>query len=224
MIIHNCEQRSGIWFNLRLGKITGSNAHKLTTPTKFGTYYCELLAETITRTVTEGHINDAMQWGIDNEPFAAEWYCEKTGLDASVCGFIEHDTLMAGCSPDLLVGDKGMAQIKCPNSKNHLDYTFNGPDKEIMYQMQWEMFVAEREWNDFISYDPRFKGELVGTIQRMERDDKVIATLVEKAKQMQDKVEMFLFDNDIVPVKYVPPIIVPELTPADYDKMNYLRA
>ena len=112
MIIHNCEQRSSIWFNLRLGKITGSNAHKLTTPIKFKTYYYELLAETITRNIKEGHVTEEMQWGIDNEPFAAEWYQERTETKVTICGFIEHEKNIFGCSPDLLVGDNGMAQIK----------------------------------------------------------------------------------------------------------------
>ncbi len=224
MIIHNVGQRSAEWFKLRLGKVTGSNAHKLTTKAKFETYYCELLAETITRSITEGHLTDAMQWGIDQEPFAAEWYIDKTKQDVSVCGFIEHDTMLAGCSPDLLVGDNGMAQIKCPSSKNHLDYKFHGPDKEIMYQMQWEMFIAEREWNDFISYDPRFKGELVGHTQRIYRDEKLIENLVDAAKEMQSRIELFLFENDIVVSRYVPPIPPPISESDIWSRADYLRA
>lgn len=224
MIIHNCEQRSAVWFNLRLGKVTGSNAHKLTTPAKFKTYFCELLAETITRTVTEGHLTEAMQWGIDNEPFAAEWYMTHTKQDVEVCGFIEHDTMIAGCSPDLLVGEEGMVQIKCPSSKNHFDYTFNGPDKEIIYQMQWEMYIAERQWNDFVTYDPRVKKQhLIGHTRRIERDEKIIKQLVEAAKEMQDKIEMFLFDNGISATRYVPPEPVPAYTQQDFDKAMYLR-
>jgi len=222
MIIHNCAQRSATWFQLRLGKITGSNAHKLMTPAKFKTYYYELLAETITRTVTEGHINDAMQWGIDNEENAADWYMNHTKQDIAVCGFIEDEDNIFGCSPDLLIGENGMAQIKCPTSKNHLYYRDNGPDSEIIYQMQWEMFVAQREWNDFISFDPRVTG-LEGHVQRIERDDSVINKLLIKANEMQERIEMFLFDNGITVHRYVP-VIVPELTSADYDKMAYLRA
>jgi len=222
MIIHQVGQRSADWFKLRLGKITGSNAHKLMTKAKFDSYYYELLAETITRTVTEGHINDAMQWGIDHEEEAAEWYMNQTKYDIEVCGFIEHDEHIFGCSPDLLVGDSGMAQIKCPNSKNHLYYRDHGPDKEIIYQMQWEMYVSERHWNDFISYDPRVKG-LEGHIQRIMRDDKIIGELLTKANEMQDKIEMFLFDNGIKVERYVP-VVVPELTAADYDRMVFLMA
>ena len=220
MIIHNVGQRSSEWFKLRLGKITGSNAHKLLTKTKFKTYYYQLLAETITRVITEGHLSDAMQWGIDNEPFAAEWYEEQTGYDVSVCGFIEDENNIFGCSPDLLVGDIGMAQIKCPGSKTHLEYKINGPDDEAIYQMQWEMFVAERQWNDFISYDPRFKGKLVGHIKRIERDDSIIKKLETAAKDMQEQIQMFLFDNDIQVSRYVP-IKPPEFNEADL--AMYLR-
>jgi len=221
MIIHNVGQRSSEWFKLRLGKITGSNAHKLTTKAKFESYFCELLAETITRNITEGHITDAMQWGIDNEPFAAEWYAEYTGWDIEVCGFIEDENNIFGCSPDLLVGDDGMAQIKCPSSKNHLDYMMNGPDKEIIYQMQWEMFVANRQRNDFISYDPRFKGDLIGHVQTIERDEKIISMLLGAAHEMQGRIHMYLFDHDIPVTRYVPPIPPPI---SEMDLSNYLRA
>jgi putative phage-type endonuclease len=231
MIIHNVGQRSSEWFKLRLGKVTGSNAHNLTTSTKFESYYHELLAETITRNITEGHVTEQMQWGIDNEPFAAEWYMNYTKQDIEVCGFIEDENNIFGCSPDLLVGEKGMAQIKCPSSKKHMHYRDTDltkskdiKDKEIYIQIQWEMFIAEREWSDFISYDPRFeriKPELMGHIQRIYRDEKIITKLVTSAKEMQSKIHMFLFDNGIPFSRYIPPIPPPI---GEDDLAMYLRA
>lgn len=229
-IIHNCEQRNATWFNLKLGKVSGSNAHKLTTPAKFETYYYELLAETITRTITEGHITEAMQWGIDNEPFAAEWYAKETEQEVKVCGFIEMDNNIMGCSPDLLVNGDGMAQIKCFSSKHHLYYretditkSKDQDDKKILYQMQWEMFVADKEYNDFISYDPRCKS-LQGHIQRVMRDESIIDKLVNAAEEMQERIQTFLFDNDIPVMRYVPAMEAPPVDEKFWDKAAYFRA
>lgn len=195
--VHNCKQRTEEWYKLKLGKIGGSNAHKLTTKTKFDSYYYELLAETITRIRSEMFINDSMQWGIDNEDFAIEWYSNKTNLDISICGFVELQDTIFGCSPDLLVlAHEGMGQIKCPNSKNHLLYIDKGPDKEIIYQMQWEMYICNTNWNDFITYDPRVKG-LEGYIIRIDRDENIIEELAHHGNLMQLKIEEFIFNNII---------------------------
>lgn len=195
--IHNCKQRSDEWYKLRLGKIGGSNAHKLTTKSKFETYYYELLGETITRISNPMFITDAMQWGIDHEDFAIEWYSNKTNHDISICGFVELQDTIFGCSPDLLVIDQeGMGQIKCPTPKNHLQYIEKGPDAEINYQMQWEMFVCNTKWNDFITYDPRVKG-LEGYIIRIERDDEIIGELHDLGLKMQTRIEEFIFNRII---------------------------
>jgi len=221
MIIHNVGQRSADWFKLRLGKVTGSNAHKLTAPARFKTYYTELLAETITRHVTEGHISDAMQWGIDNEPFAAEWYQEQTQFDVAICGFVEVEGMSAGCSPDLVIGEKGMCQIKCPSPKNHIDYIMNGPDREIQCQMQWEMFCYNAEWNDFVSFDPRWPDALKGTIHRIKRDDAMIAELVKKAKEMETMIQEFCFDHGIKIERFVPSQRSKRLADEDYDNVSF---
>lgn len=210
MIIHNCEQRSGIWHNLRLGKVTASNAHRLLTKAKFETYFVELLAETVTRHLTEHFVSESMQWGIDHEEEAAEWYIDKTGLDARLCGFIEVEGLIAGCSPDLVIGDKGMAQIKCPTPKTHIGYIMSGPSSEIMAQMQFEMFCYQAEWNDFVSYDPRWPEHYKGYIQRLERNDAEIKVLEFKTREMQTLINEYLFDNSLEPRKVIADIEVPE--------------
>ena len=93
-------------------------------------------------------------------------------------------------------------------------------DKQIAYQIQWELFIAEREWSDFISFDPRCKG-MIGHIQRVYRDAEIINGLEIFAKKMQGKIEMFLFDNGIKPFRYVPPTPPPI---SEFDFPNYLRA
>jgi len=197
MIIHDCEQRSPRWYNLRCGKVTASNAHKLLTPAKYKTFLLELIAEQVTGELTQHFVSEAMQWGIDQEPFAIEWYANTTKFDVEQVGFIESETYYAGCSPDLVVGEKGMAQIKCPTSKNHVDYYMKGPTDEIITQMQFEMWIYEAEWNDFITFDPRWPFHMQGKIHRIERDEALIKRLEQKVQQITCEVDTFLFENNL---------------------------
>lgn len=183
MIIHNCEQRSEKWFKLRCGKVTASNAHRLLTKAKRETYMYELIAEQVVGSLTQHLVSEAMQWGIDNEPDAAALYAQKSGYDVETVGFVESDELFAGCSPDLMIGHEGLAQIKCPTSKVHLEYCAHGPSSEIIAQMQFEMWICGAMWNDFVTYDPRFPDHMQIHVVRIPRDNAMIETL-EKATKL----------------------------------------
>ncbi|MBW3019947.1 YqaJ viral recombinase family protein, partial [Candidatus Woesearchaeota archaeon] len=71
--------------------------------------------------------------------------------------FIRSDeSNLVGCSPDGLIGDKGLTEIKCPFfTKNHVKHLVEGAPIDYQQQMQFQMFVWKREWNDFVSFDPR---------------------------------------------------------------------
>lgn len=202
MIIHDCEQRSAEWYKLRCGKITASNAHRLLTPAKAKTYMLELIAEQVTGENTGSGVTDAMQWGIDHEPFAMEWYQEQTGFSIATVGFVESEEMFVGCSPDLVVGDEGMVQIKCPTPKNHLDYFINGESSEIYAQMQFEMWVYGAKWNDFVTYDPRWPSQMMGKIKRIERDEAFIKNIEAKAKELLGMVSEFMFENGLQRYKF----------------------
>ncbi len=197
MIIHDCEQRSARWYNLRCGKVTASNAHKLLTPVKYKTFLLELISEQVTGELTQHRVTDDMQWGIDQEPFAIEWYANHTKFDVEQVGFVESETYFAGCSPDLLVGEKGMAQITCPTTKNHAHYYIKGPTPEIIAQQQFEMWIYEAEWNDFITFDPRWPFHMQGQVHRITRDDAFIKKLETKTQQITCEVDSFLFENNL---------------------------
>lgn len=215
MIIHNCEQRSGVWHALRSGKVTASNAHRLLTKAKFQAYFYELVHETITGELTEHYLSAAMQWGIDQEPFAMEWYAENVTQDVYTVGFIEVEGLIAGCSPDLLVGHDGLVQIKCPQ-KNHVAHIIEGPDKDYITQMQFEMFVTGRQWNDFLSYEPRWPENVRGHVIRIERDEEIIQELEAKTREMESLIDAFMIERNIVLRKM-------EIEKQEIDKSLYLR-
>lgn len=175
----NIEQRSEDWFAIRLGKATASNVHKILAKTKTGygadraNYMTQLVLERVTGTKAEGYTNAEMQWGIDQEPFARAAYEAAKSVLVDEVGFLQHPTIeMSGASPDGLVGDHGMVEIKCPSSKTALECWLSDDPVEAKYyaQMQWQMACAGREWCDYVVFDPRMPAKAQLFIYRVSRD------------------------------------------------------
>src|SRR6056297_2278498 len=154
--VHMMEQHSPEWFAHRTGRVTASRISDLMAQTKSGpgaarkNYMADLIAERLTGEAREGFSNAAMQWGTDTEPQARAAYEFITDQAVTGVGFIDHPRLqMAGCSPDGLIGDGGMVEIKCPNTATHLDTLLSGKvDGKYLKQMQFQMACADREWCD----------------------------------------------------------------------------
>lgn len=193
MIVIECEQRTPEWKQARVGIITGSNADRLLTPAKQKTYALELLAEILTNAPTEVPVNGAMQWGIDNEKNAIAWYWWETDNKILDVGFCRSDCGQSfGASPDGLVGQDGLVEIKCPaNTRIHLEHIESGPSDKYMAQIQWQLFVTGRKWADFVSYDPRVPVEFRGCIHRIERDESYIDKLKKGAQKVLEYIEKF---------------------------------
>lgn len=189
------EQRSEQWFEIRRGKLTASRIADATAKTKTGwgasrkNLMAELVAERLTGASANGYTNAAMQWGIDVEPDARAAYEFMRDADVVEVGFIDHPNIpMSGASPDGLVGDDGMVEIKCPQTATHIDTLLGAPiaDKYVK-QMQWQMACAGRQWVDFVSYDPRMPEELRLHTERVGRDDKIIAELESQAREFLEE-------------------------------------
>ena len=179
------EQRSPEWFAERCGRVTASAIYKVMARTKTGygadraNYHAQLVTERLTGRREESFTNAAMQWGVDTEPQARAAYAMETGILPVEVGFIRHPTIaMSGASPDGLVGDDGMLEVKCPNSATHIA-TLTGAsiDRKYEYQMQWQMACSGRDWCDFMSFDPRMPDEMQGHIVRVMRDTRLIDEL-----------------------------------------------
>jgi len=176
-------QGSPEWFAQRLGKVTASRLVDVMAKIKTGEaasragYRAELVAERLTGKGAEGFTNSAMKWGTDCEPLARSAYEAETGMLVTEVAMINHPTIeMAGASPDGLVDEDGLLEIKCPETKNHIDTILSGeaPAKYI-HQMQWQMACTGRKWVDFVSFDPRMPADMQIFIKRVERDDDLIA-------------------------------------------------
>lgn len=189
------EQRSDEWHKARLGKVTASKVSAVLAKKDSATradYLTDLVLERLTGTQQEFYQNDAMQWGTDTEPQARMAYEAETGNLVDELGFIDHPTIANfGCSPDGVIGETGLIEIKCPNSKTHLSTLLSGkaPTKYIP-QMQTQMAVMNRQWCDFVSFDPRLPEDLQLFVIRVDRDDEYIAKLEEEVTAFLEEVEL----------------------------------
>lgn len=185
MRIIDVEQGTPEWHAARAGRVTASRVADIMRKTKSGpaasrkNYAAELVAEILTGTVVEAFCSKEMQWGKDHEAEACSHYALAMGEEPVKVGFVIHPTIDdAGASPDRLVADDGLAEIKCPNTATHIETILTEKiDPDYVTQMQWQMGTTGRQWCDFVSYDPRLPGPMRFFSKRVERDDKIIAEL-----------------------------------------------
>ena len=179
------EQRSTEWFTARLGKVTASRVADVIAKTKTGystsrdNYMAQLVCERMTGTQGESYNNAAMQWGTDQEPLARAAYEAAKDVLVDEVGFVIHPTISnAGASPDGVVGEVGLIEIKCPNTATHIDTLLSDkvPSKYIP-QMQWQMACTGSFWCDFVSFDPRMPEGLQLFIQRVDFDAEYVKML-----------------------------------------------
>lgn len=192
------DQRTAEWFLQRAGKVTASRLADVIAKTKTGygagrsNYRAQLVAERLTGKPQESFSNAAMQWGTDTEPYARMAYEGVTGNIVREVGFIEHLGFvgLAGASPDGLVGDDGLLEIKCPNTATHIEYVIAGTVPErYKPQMAWQMACTRRQWCDFVSFDPRMPEDLQLLIVRYERDEEFVEELEKEVKSFLGEVD-----------------------------------
>ena len=195
------EQRTEEWFTARLGKVTASKINDVLATLKSGgeaatrkNYKAQLVCERLTGQRAESYTNSAMQWGTDTEPFARAAYEALTGDMVTEAGFIDHPTIkMSGMSPDGLVGDKGMIEIKCPNTATMLEWVIaDVVPAEHMNQMLWQMECAGRDWCDFVAFDPRLPADLQLFVKRFHKDEKKLAEIRHGVVKFLGEIEVMI--------------------------------
>ncbi|WP_192483197.1 MULTISPECIES: lambda exonuclease family protein [Cysteiniphilum] len=185
--IHNFEQNSEEWFACRLGKLTASNMQIIMGDGDTR----EAIIQSKAAEVLTGVLDDSQHFkskdmvrGNELEDDARMRYSEVYSVEVETFGFIELDEFV-GVSPDGLSKNGGL-EIKCPNNKNYLNQIVNG-EREILElyktQCQMSIWVAEREWWDYVIYNPNFSHDIHRW--RIYRDDLYIERIkqaVERAK------------------------------------------
>lgn len=184
------EQRSPEWYQVRCGCITGTRFAKVMAATGTRTYSSlieQLVAERRFGVQDELPLTPAMQWGIDHEPAARAWYSAQCGNRVDIVGFMRHQNLsFIGVSPDGLVGEQGMIEIKCPQPKAYRETVTRGcvPTRYI-WQVQGQLWVCQRDYNDFVCFHPDFGGKII----RVWRDEAKIAKLHDRCLQVEGEVQ-----------------------------------
>lgn len=198
MIVHGCDQRSPEWHALRLGKLTGSSAADMlaTVKTKGAEAAARrdlrlrLVCERLTSASSEGdYVSKEMARGIDLEPAARAAYEAATGSIVKPIGFVAHDELAAGCSPDGLVRG-GMVEIKCPKAATHLGYIRAGRlPLDYVPQVTHNLWMTGAGFCDFVSYDDRLGPGLDLFIRRVMRTAVDVAAYELAARLFLDEVD-----------------------------------
>jgi putative phage-type endonuclease len=177
------DQRSDEWFSARLGFATASRMNDALAGSETAArrgYLIQLVTERLTGQQQESYNSAAMQRGVDLEPVARMAYESKNGF-VDKTGFHKHPTIeWFGASPDGLVGDDGLVEIKCPNSTTHVDYILEGkvPTK-YKRQMLAQLACTGRKWCDFVSFDDRLPEHLQLFVVRFEPKPEEIDKLQE---------------------------------------------
>lgn len=198
-LIEDLEQRTPEWLKMRIGMATGSRIADVMAVRKRGEgelesrrrYKYDLVIESLTGLTADTYVSTAMEWGTENEPLARAAYEMANDVEVELVGFAIHDKINRfGASPDGLVGANGLIEIKCPNTATHIDYLLNGVvPTEYQPQMLAEMACTNRQWCDFVSFDPRLPKKHRLFVRRFHRDEKRIA-------EMEKAVEQFLVEVD----------------------------
>lgn len=191
------EQRSEEWYEARRGMITASCFGDIMSNGRGGmsktaeSLLHTLLAEHLTGQPRENISSKALDWGTEHEDDAVAEYELLTGNLVESEGFLLHPLEeMVGSSPDGLVGDDGLIEVKCPhNSRVHVK---NLVSREIPSEYYWQVvgniWVTGRDWCDFISYDPRMPEHRL-VIVRYERDEKDIDKLASRVAAFRTKLK-----------------------------------
>lgn len=197
------EQRTEEWHQARLGRVTASKIADVMASGRGGkpsatraNYRAQLVVERLTGTPSEGFTSAAMQHGTETEPQARATYTLTTFRSVEEVGFVPHPLIeMAGASPDGLIGDDGLIEIKCPNSATHIA-TLRGAsiDDKYMKQMQFQMACTGRTWCDFVSFDPRLPDEMQMHIRRVDADPEMIHEIETAVRSFLAEVDEELAD------------------------------
>jgi len=194
------EQRTEEWFAARLGKVTASKVSDVMAKTKTGysatreSYMTQLVCERLSGQKAESFTNAAIQHGIDTEPLARSAYEAYADVMVEEVGFVQHPRIeMAGASPDGYVGLFGCIEIKAPQTSTHIETLLTEAIPSKYYaQMQFQMACAQRQWCDYVSFDPRIRQDLQLFVKRVEFDAPYVATLEEEVikflKEVDEKV------------------------------------
>lgn len=190
-IYHNINQNSEEWFELRKGKFTASKFKDLFMSKKTSGYEKAIyqpVYERLTGESPESFKSDYMERGNELEPLAVELYEQETFNTVDNGGFFTLGDWI-GASPDGLIGDKGILEIKSPAFNTMINYLIKGKLPSIYkWQVHGQLYVTGREWCDFIAYHPKLKPLII----RINKDESMITEIKNKLDESIIEAEKIL--------------------------------
>jgi putative phage-type endonuclease len=192
------EQRSEDWFTARCGSLGASQVADALSRTKSGysttrtNLRVKLALERLTGKQAAGFTSAAMQHGIDTEAEARIAYSFEQNVAVSDIGLVRHSSIpWTHCSPDGLVGDEGLVEIKCRQPAGHLETLTTGEiPSQYVTQINWQLAcMPERKWVDYVCYNPDFPEDLKLFIKRHHRNDEQIMELEKSVCEFLAEVE-----------------------------------
>lgn len=181
------------WRQARVGSVGASRVQEAIAKTKTGwgasraNLMAELICERLTGVPTKKFVTAAMQAGTETEPKARQAYVFYAGSPVEEVGIFRHPVIdHTHASPDGLVGEHGLLEIKCPEPAAHLEtlLTQKIPEKYLT-QMFWQLACTGRQWVDYASFNPSFPEDMRLFVKRVMRDEKRI-------KELEAEVSIFL--------------------------------
>lgn len=197
MRIVECEQNSPEWLAARCGSLGASSIADMVAKTRTGwgasrfNLAARIVCERLTGSPQDSYTNAAMQWGHDTEPQARAMYEFMKDVTVAQVGLVLHPSIeKSHASPDGLVGEDGLIEIKCPNTATHIETLLNEEvEGKYIKQMQWQMACCRRSWCDFVSFDPRLPAEMQMFVQRVHHDPDLISELEREARQFLSEID-----------------------------------
>lgn len=197
------QQGTDEWFAARLGKVTASRCHEVIARTKSGytaarkKYMDDLIEQRLTGKFPEAYSSNEMNWGLITEQSARERYENERWVTVEEVGLVNHEWVEESCaSPDGLVGNDGLIEIKCPKTTTMINYVTSGTIPEsYQTQMLWQLACTQRKWCDFVVFDPRLPFRMQIWIKRFEPSVDAIGLLESEVRQflfeVTEKLEKF---------------------------------
>ena len=200
MIVHNFEQGSEAWHQIKLGRFSGTTFKNLQSTKSTASYQdaiMNVVAQILTGEKEETFFNDTMQRGIDLEPEGAEIYESIFDVETQEVGFCEPDEDIeyhdyVGVSPDRLVGKEGGLEIKCPKANTFFKYIkSNKLPSEYRWQVQGCLFITGRKWWDFMAYYPGLKPFIIRVYPDIEMHDKIDQEIKIAVEEVKKQIQLY---------------------------------
>jgi hypothetical protein len=175
VIVHKVTQGSPEWLALRCGIPTASCFDKIVTAKtrvisrSSDKYFYELCASWLLGQPVDSASSGFMQRGSEMEAEAVNWYAFSRDVEPQAVGFVTNDDGTIGCSPDRLIGEDGLLEVKCLSAVQHVAALLGEAD-EYALQIQGQLWLTERAWADRLYYSPA----MPPVVQRVERDVEMI--------------------------------------------------